>query len=299
MPSHRPFDTVLVWYFVLTWGAGYLAVKAALPYAPPFTLLALRFSAGALLMLPVLLIARPAMPATPRALFHVVLAGVLMHALNLGGSHYAQYLGMSAGISALTLSLQPLLTAMISVRWMHERLTRLQWLGVVLGFAGVILIVWHKINVRELSAGALFAVSFALVCITLGTLYQRRFCAGVDLRSGAVIQLGVSAVIMTPLAFAVEGAPVTPSWPLFWSLAYLVILNSILATNVLHTLMRHGEATRVTSLLYLTPIVAVALEAGMFHVIPNVITVCGIFVACAGVGLAAWRRREPPLQTES
>ena len=299
MPSHRPFDTVLVWYFVLTWGAGYLAVKAALPYAPPFTLLALRFSAGALLMLPVLLITRPAMPASPRALVHVVVAGVLMHALNLGGSHYAQYFGMSAGISALTLSLQPLLTAMISVRWMGERLRPLQWLGVALGFAGVILIVWHKINVRELSATALLAISFALVAITAGTLYQRRFCSNVDIRSVAAIHLGVAALVMIPLSFLVEGAPVTPSWTLFWSLAYLVVLNSILATNVLHVLMRHGEATRVTSLLYLTPIVAVALEAGMFQVVPNAITVSGILVTCAGVGLAAWKRREPPPQTES
>ena len=124
-----------------SWGAGYLAVKAALPFAPPFTLLALRFSAGALLMLPVLLITRPAMPASPRALFHVVVAGVLMHALNLGGSHYAQYLGMSAGISALTLSLQPLLTALLAGRFLGERSTLAQWIGLFVGLAGVLMVI--------------------------------------------------------------------------------------------------------------------------------------------------------------
>jgi drug/metabolite transporter (DMT)-like permease len=278
----------LAWFFVIVWGSGYLATKVGLQYAPPFTFLTLRFALGVLLVVPLAWLARPVWPRG-RLLAHVIVAGWLMHAVNLGGSHYAQYLGMSAGIAALILALQPLVTAVVAAPLLGERLRPPQWLGVALGLLGVALVVWHKIDLRALTGPALFAVAVALTGITVGTLYQRTFCPAVDLRAAGAVQFIATVIVLAPLAITVEGFAVQWTWALAGSIVFLVVLASILAVNALHTLMRRGEATRVTSLLYLTPIIAVALEWAMFGVRPTALTALGIAVTCAGVALVAWR----------
>ena len=284
---------ILAWFFVTVWGSGYLATKVGLQYAPPFTFLTLRFGIGVLLLLPLLAWwqRREALrwPDTPRLWLHVIVAGLLMHAANLGGSHYAQYLGMSAGVAALVLSVQPLATAIIAVWLLHERLRPYQWFGVLLGLLGVALVVWHKIDVRAVSGAALAAVLTSLTAITVGTLYQRAFCPTVDLRAAALVQFGATFTALLPLAIVIEGFSVRFAWPLLGAIAFLVILASIFAVNALHTLMRRGEATRVTSLLYLTPIIAVLLEWLMFDVVPSLLTGAGIAVTCLGVAIVAWR----------
>jgi drug/metabolite transporter (DMT)-like permease len=290
---HHLFSSpVLAWYFVTVWGSGYLATKVGIQYAPPFTFLTLRFAFGIVLLLPLLAWwhAREPLrfPATAAEWRHVAVAGVLMHAANLGGSHYSQYLGMSAGVTALVLAAQPLATAFIAAAFMGERLKPYQWLGVLLGLLGVAFVMWHKIDVRAISWGAAAAVLIALASITAGTLYQRLFCPRVDLRAASIVQFAATLAVLAPLAVAVEGFTVHWAWPLFASIAFLVILASIFAVNALHTLMRRGEATRVTSLLYLTPVMAVILEWLMFGVVPAVLTVVGIVVTCGGVALVAW-----------
>lgn len=297
-PLHRRNSSALLaWYFVVVWGSGYLASKVGLQYAPPFTFLTLRFAFGLLLVVPVALAVRPAWPESASQWLHVAAAGLLMHAVNLGGSHYAQYLGMSAGIAALVLALQPLATALLAAPLAGERVDRAQWIGVVLGLAGVALVVWHKIDIHAMSGGALAAVLIALTAITAGTLYQRIFCPTVDLRAASVVQFAASLLVLAPLAVAVEGFEVRWSWPMLAAIGFLVVFASIGAVNALHTLMRRGEATRVTSLLYLTPIIAVALEWLMFGERPSLLTAIGIAVTCAGVALVAWRpNRDARLQ---
>jgi drug/metabolite transporter (DMT)-like permease len=289
-PRDERLDTLLAWYFVIVWGSGYLASKTGLQYAPPFTFLTLRFAFGIVCVVPWLLWVRPRWPSGRREWFHVCVAGLLMHAVNLGGSHYAQYLGMSAGVTALLLATQPLLTAVVAHRFMHQRLAPAQWFGVLLGLAGVALVVWHKVDVRAVSGASLLAVGISLVAITSGTLYQRALCAQVDLRSASLIQFAASVALLLPLAFLVEGFQVRWHWALFGAIAFLVILASILAVNALHALMRRGHATKVTSLLFLTPIVAVALEWLLFGVVPTALSIVGIAVTCLGVALVAGRR---------
>ena len=285
-------DALLAWYFVVIWGSGFIATKIGIQYAAPFTFLSLRFAFGILCLIPLIVWLKPAWPKTQREWLHVIIAGLLMHAVHLSGSHYAQYLGMSAGIAAVILALQPLATALIA-RGSGDRVTRLQWFGIALGFAGVALIVWHKIDVRAVSLGSLVAVVVGLAALTVGTLYQRKFCPTVDLRSSALIQFAVSLVAILPLSIAFEGAKVQWSWPLLGAIAFLVIGASILAVNALHTLMRHGEATRVTSMMYLPPIFAVAMEYLVFSVVPTAISVVGIAVTSVGVAMAMHRARVP------
>jgi drug/metabolite transporter (DMT)-like permease len=282
---------LLAWYFVAVWGSGYVATKVGLQYAPPFTFLSLRFAFGLAFLIPVVLAWRPRWPATPIEWVHLAVAGLLMHAVQLGASHYAQYLGMSAGVTALVISSQPLFTAIIASRWMHARLAPGQWAGVFIGLAGVALVVWHKIDLREVSAGSLAATLIALAGVTAATLYQKSFSPNADLKAAAVVQFGASLAILAPLAVAVEGFPVVWSVELFASIAFLVIFASFLGVSALYVLMRHGEATRVTSMMYLPPIFAVVLEAAMFHVVPSGLTLLGIAVTCAGVAMTVWSRR--------
>lgn len=284
-------NALLAWYFVAVWGAGYVATKIGLQYAPPFTFLSLRFAFGLLCLLPVVLLWRPRWPATPRELGHLVVAGLLMHAVQLGGSHYAQYLGMSAGVAALIIACQPLVTAVIVSGWMDEKLQPRQWVGVGLGLAGVVLVVWHKIDIREVTPGSLIGTLVALAAVSAATLYQRRFSPKADLKAAAVVQFGASLLVLAPLAWAVEGFPVRWAWPMWLSIAFLVIFASILAVNALHLLMRHGEATRVASMMYLPPVFAVVLEAALFGVVPSGLALAGIAVTCAGVAMTVWSRR--------
>jgi drug/metabolite transporter (DMT)-like permease len=276
---------------VTVWGSGFIATKIGLQYAPPFTFLTLRFAFGLACLLPVLLIMRPRFPLPGPELWHVVVAGLLMHAVHLAGSHYTQYLGMSAGITAVILCVQPLVTALVAARWMGERLAPRQWAGVALGLAGVALIVWHKVDVREATLGSLVAVTVALAAVTAGTLYQRVYCPLVDLRSATFVQFVATLAALAPLAWWVEGFTVTWAWPMLASIAFLVIGASMLAVSALHTLMRRGEATRVTSLIYLTPIFPVVLELALFGILPSALSQLGIIVTCAGVALVAWRAR--------
>jgi drug/metabolite transporter (DMT)-like permease len=268
-----------------------VATKTGLHYAAPFTFLTLRFTFGLACLAPVVLLWRPRWPASRAELGHVAVAGLLMHAVQLGGSHYAQYLGMSAGVAALVISSQPLFTALIASRFLREKLRPGQWLGVLTGLAGVALVVWHKLDIREVSAASLAATLVALAGVTAATLYQRTFAPAADLKAASVIQFAVSLAVLAPLAFAVEDFEVRWAWQLWASIAFLVILASILGVSALYYLLRHGEATRVTSMMYLPPVFAVALEAALFNVLPGALTLLGMAVACAGVAMTVWTPR--------
>jgi drug/metabolite transporter (DMT)-like permease len=293
-PPHPWLNTLLAWYFVAIWGSGFIATKIALQHAAPLTFLSIRFAFGIVCLIPFVWLTRPLWPATRGEYAHVVVAGLLMHAVHLGGSHYTQYLGLSAGITAVLLCVQPLITAVIAARWMHERLSPLQWAGIAAGLAGVTLIVWHKIDVQEASAGSLVAVSIALFGVTAGSLYQRAYCPRVDLRAAALLQFGTVFLVLAPLALMVEDNTVTWSWPLVGALLYLVIFASLLGVSAWHYLLRHGAAARVTSLIYLTPVFAIAPEFLWFGITPSAVSLIGIVITCMGVALVSWRTPRAP-----
>jgi len=289
MPAKDRSDLPLAWFFVLVWGSGYLASKTGMQYAAPFTFLSLRYAFGVLCLALWLWVSRAPWPSSRREVLHICVAGLLMHAINLGGSHYAQYLGMSAGITALLLATQPLLTALFASHLLGETLGRRQWAGVLVALVGVSLVVWYKVNMQAGSLASFVAVAVSLAAITSGTLYQRAFCRNVDLRSAAFIQFVVSLAVLAPLAIGIDGFAVRWDWRLLAAIGFLVVFASILAVNALHTLMRRGQATKVSSLFFLTPIVAVLLEWAMFKVVPTQLTVLGIVITCAGVALVTVR----------
>jgi drug/metabolite transporter (DMT)-like permease len=173
--------------FVLMWSTGFIAAKYGLPYAPPYKFLLIRFACVAALMTIVALATRAERPKSAMQVLHVAIAAWLVHACYLGGVFVAISHGMPAGTSAMLVGLQPLLTVVIARLWLDERVAPLQWLGLFLGLAGVYFVVRHKVDFSGDLAG-LVPITLALVAISVGTLYQKRFCAKVDLRSSAVIQ---------------------------------------------------------------------------------------------------------------
>jgi drug/metabolite transporter (DMT)-like permease len=284
-------NALLAWYFVAIWGVGYIATKIGLQHAPPFTFLALRFALGLLCLAPVVLFLRVRWPATAPEWGHLAVAGLLMHAVQLGGTHYAQYLGMSAGVVAIILASQPLVTAAFLAGFLRERILFGQWLGIALGLCGVALVVWHKIDVREVTLGSLAGTLVGLAGITAATLYQKRFSPKADLKAAAVIQFAATLALVAPLALAVEGFAFTPSWALLGAIAFLVILASILGVSAFNFLMRRGESARVTSIMYLPPVFAVVAELAVFRIVPTPLTVAGMVVTCLGVAMTVWTPR--------
>jgi drug/metabolite transporter (DMT)-like permease len=288
-PLRRSVLALLGAYFVVIWGAGFVATRVALQYAAPFTYIGMRYAIGSIVALAVALAMRARWPATRAQWAHVAAAGLLSHAGYLAGSHYAQYWGLSAGVTALILALQPLVTAVVAARWMGERLTRLQIVGIVVGLAGVSLVVAHKFDLGAITPRSLAAVTWALACVTAGTLYQRHHAGDTDLRSGVFIHFAATALVMLPAAAAVEGFRIEWNGSVACAMAYHVVLASMGAFTVLHFLMRRGQATRVTSLLYLTPPVAALCEWMIFGAAPTPLMLAGMVVACAGVAMVTRR----------
>ncbi len=287
-PLSQPALVGLATYFVAIWGAGFVASRFALQYAAPFSYIGVRYAiAFAVAMLAFGL--RAAWPATPALWAHVAVAGLLSHAGYLGGSHYAQAWGVSAGVTALVLALQPLVTAVVMAGWLHERLRAVQMVGVVVGLAGVALVVGQRVEAGTVSAASVAVLVWALACVTAGTLYQRQFCAGVDLRSAVCIHFAATAAVMLPLGLLVEGFRVQWNAQIAGSLAYHVVLASIGAYSIFHVLLRRGQATAVTSLLYLTPPVAALCEWLVFGVAPTFVMWAGMAVACVGVAMVTRR----------
>ena len=280
-------------YFVTVWGAGFVATRIALQYAAPFTYIGVRYAIAFVVALAAFGW-RARWPTTRAQWGHAVVAGLLSHAGYLAGSHYAQRWGLSAGVTALILALQPVLTAVIVSRWLHERLSRLQLLGVVIGLAGVGLVVAHRVDGDAITVASLLAVAWALACVTGGTLYQRQFCASVDLRSAVCIHFAATALLMLPLGALVEGFAIVWNRQIAMTLVYHVVLASIGAYSILHLLLRRGEATGVTSLLYLTPPVAALSEWLIFGIAPTPTMWLGMAVACIGVAMVTSGRSPRP-----
>lgn len=271
--------------FVLLWSTGFIGARLGLPHAEPLTFLTLRYAAVLALMLPIALVLRARWPATKGEVRHIAIAGLLMQGGYLGGVFCAVDAGMSAGVVALIVGMQPLLTAAAAGRLLGERVALAQWLGLALGLAGVALVVWQKMSVQGMTAGSLALALSALASITAGTLYQKRCCPSFDLRTGSVIQFAAALAITLPLAYTMETMQVDWTGEFVFALGWLVLVLSVGATTMLFRLIERGAATRVTSLFYLTPAVTAVMAWLMFGETLSALAVCGMIAAVAGVAL--------------
>lgn len=280
--------------FVFLWSTGFIVAKLGLPYAPPLTFLILRCLGVLAVLLPIVFLVRAPWPHG--RIVHVAVAGLLLQAGYLGGVWAAIKLGMPAGLTALIVGMQPILTA-AAAPLIGERVRPRQWLGFVLGLSGVALVVQAKLHLAGLSAAGIGLCVFALLCITAGTMYQRRSCPGFDLRTGTVIQFGATVAVLLPLAVVLEGLDLrfsTVTWNPEFVLAWLwsVFALSIGAIFLLFTLIRRSRATEVTSLLYLTPPTTAVMAWLLFGESFSALALAGMAVAVLGVAFVVKHPQE-------
>lgn len=271
--------------FVLIWSTGFIVAKFGLPYAPPLTFLLLRYASVLLILLPTMLVLRAPWPHGSAG--HIAVAGVLVQAGYLSGVWCAIKLGMPAGVSALIVGLQPLLTGFAAV-FIGEPVRPRQWLGLLLGLSGVALVVVNKVTLTGVSLLTVSLCVMALLSITAGTLYQKRYCARFDLRSGAAIQFAAALLVTLPFAIWLEGFDLafdTVQWtPRFIAaLLWSALALSIGAMFLLYALIRKNAATQVSSLMYLTPPVTALMAWLLFSESFTLYGMAGMLLAVTGV----------------
>lgn len=272
-------------FFVLLWSTGFIVAKFGLPYAPPLTFLLLRCVAVLVVLLPIVLIWKAPWPRG--SIGHIAVAGLLLQAGYLGGVWCAIKLGMPAGVTALIVGMQPILTAACAPL-IGETVRPRQWLGLLFGLTGVALVVYAKITLVGLSGLAIGFSVMALLSITAGTMYQKHFCPRFDLRTGTVIQFASTVAVLLPVAILFEGLDPglsriawTPRFVAAWM--WSVFALSIGAIFLLFQLIRRSDATQVTSLLYLTPPTTAIMAWLMFGEAFSWLGVAGMVVAVIGV----------------
>ena len=276
------------WVFVLVWSTGFIVARYGMPYAPPLSFLAWRYALSVLCFLPWIVWAGVRWPQSREQWLHLAVVGLLMHGGYLGGVWIAVKAGMGAGLSALIVGLQPVLTAI----WLSStggRVTGRQWLGLLLGFAGLVLVVLRKLMyqapddmVTAFNVG--FAV-LALLSITAGTLYQKRFVQACDVRTANTVQLLAAFLLTLPLALLLEVEPMQWNSQLMGAMAWSVLVLTIGGSSLLYMLIQRGAAASVTSLMYLVPPCTAVIAWVLFSEPLTLTSLAGIALTALGVSL--------------
>lgn len=271
--------------FVLLWSTGFIGAKYGLPYVEPLTFLLLRLGLVAVVLALVALVSRAPWPRDWATAGRIALAGLLVHGVYLSGIFIAIAHGLPAGVTALVVGIQPLLTAALSGPLLGERVTGRQWAGLLLGLAGVGLVVREKLAIDAAHLVPLGYALVALVGITLGTLYQKRHGGGMDLRSGTAIQYGATALALAVAAPLTETMQVQWTGEFVFALLWLCFVLSVGAIFLLFALIRRGAAAKVASLFYLTPPVTALIAWILFGEKLGIVALAGMAVAVCGVAL--------------
>lgn len=271
--------------FVLVWSTGFLGARMGSPHAEPFTFLFLRFAVAAALFAAICLLWHAPWPKSWPEVRQALVAGALVHGLHLGGVFWAIHSGVATGTVAIIVGIQPLLTSTLAGPYLGERISPRQWLGLGTGLAGIALVVGDSITISADQGPGMAAAVLALLGLSLGTLYQKRHGAAMNLRTGSTIQLAAAALLMLPLALMLETGEINWTGEFVFALIWLVLVLSLGAFTLLYFLIRRGAAARTASLFYLIPPV-VAVEAWfLFGETITVTTLIGMGLAALAVAL--------------
>ncbi|MEJ8849896.1 DMT family transporter [Variovorax rhizosphaerae] len=270
--------------FVLIWSTGFIVARYGMPYAPPLKFLAVRYAFSVLCFGLWIAVARVAWPQKREQWLHLMVTGILMQAGYLGGVWAAVKAGMGSGLIALLVGIQPVLTAV----WLSLNggaITRRQWAGLLLGFAGLVLVVSRKLGQGgEVTIVSMSLAILALLSITAGTLYQKRFVEPCDVRSASAVQLAAALVVTLPFAL-LESDAIVWNAAVMGSLAWSVLALSLGGSSLLYMLIQRGTATAVTSLLYLVPPTTAVMAWLLFDEPITLTTLAGIAMTAVGVSL--------------
>lgn len=270
--------------FVLIWSTGFIVARYGMPYAPPLKFLAVRYALSLACFGVWVALARVAWPKQRAQWGHLAVTGILMQAGYLGGVWAAVREGMGAGLVALLVGIQPVLTA-VWLSFHGGRISQRQWVGLGLGFAGLVLVVLRKLGQGgEVSVLTMALTLMALVSITAGTLYQKRFVAPCDVRSASAVQMAAALLVTLPFA-ALESESIQWNLHSGGAMAWSVLALSLGGSSLLYMLIQRGTATAVTSLLYLVPPCTAVMAWLLFSEPITLVTVLGIALTAVGVSL--------------
>jgi drug/metabolite transporter (DMT)-like permease len=267
--------------FILIWSTGFIIARYGMPHAEPLTFLAIRFFGVILILMPCILWFKAPWPSKSQ-IVHLAIAGVLIQFGYLAGVWIAIRHGMPVGLTALIVGLQPILTA-VFVSLLAEKITRSQWQGLFLGLFGVFLVLYAQINTAGVNAQTIFFNITGLLSITVGTIYQKKYCAQFDLRTGSLIQFMTSLGLATIGAFLFETREVEWVLELVGALVWGIVGISIGAMSLLFILIRRGNATKVSSLMYLTPPTTAIMGWVLFHEPLTILVGFGTLLTMLGV----------------
>lgn len=276
---------VLPFLFVVLWSTGFIGARLGLPHIQPLTFLLIRYVAVLCCMLPIALLSRAPWPQSARQWLHIGVAGLLVHGVYLGGVFVAISLGLPAGVASLVVSVQPLLTAIGAGFFLGATVRVRQWTGLLLGLVGVALVVWDRLGL-EFGAQALAPAIIALLAITAGTLYQKKFCPVFDWRTGAVAQFLPTTIVTGVLAALTENFQIQWTGELYFALGWLVLVLSIGAVSLLNWMIRHSNAVNVASLFYLVPPCTALFAWLLFDNTLSGLALIGMAITVWGVYLA-------------
>lgn len=276
--------------FVVLWSTGFIGGKLGIPYAPPLTFLALRFAIVTVLLLILSFVTSAPWPRSWRKVGHMAVAGLLVQGCYLGGVFTSLAHGVQAGASSLIVGIQPLLVAAVAGPLLGERVGRAHWIGLVLGLAGVALVVWDKLSLGLGTPIGMGLSIFALAGMTAGTVYQKRYCADQDLRTGNVVQFAATTVAVLPLAATFETMRIDWTPQFAFALAWLCLVLSLGAISLLYVLIRRGAASKVSSLFYMVPPCTAIMAYFLFGETLSPLALFGMAVAVAGVALVNFGR---------
>lgn len=277
--------------FVVLWSTGFIGAKLGLPHAEPMTFLALRFAIAAVLLGLLALVTGAPWPKDWRSVAHLAVAGLLLHGLYLGGVFAGIDQGVEAGVSALIVGIQPVLVAALAGVLLGERVTRRQWLGLVLAVGGVTLVVWRKLGAGLGTVEGVGLCLLALLGITAATLYQKRFCADMDLRSGSVIQYCAAGLGCGVFSLALEDQVIVWHPDFIIAMIWLVLVLSLGAVSLLYWLIKRGAASRVSSLFFLAPPVTALIAWPLFGETLGPTALAGMLLTVVGVALVNLEKR--------
>jgi drug/metabolite transporter (DMT)-like permease len=272
-------------FFVVLWSTGFIGARYGLPSAGPMTFLALRMGLASALLLLFALITRAPWPPDGRAAAHVIIAGLLVHGGYLGGVYAAIARGMPAGMTSLIVGMQPVLTAVMAILFLDERLIVRQWCGLALGVLGLVLVLWARMSFASLTWQTGLFASIALLCISIGTVYQKKFNSGADLRTVGVLQYVASGLCFALLAYLFETRAIDWTLPFILAMAWSVLPLSIGAVALLYVMIRKDAASRVSSLLYLVPPVTALIAYFCFGEQLTLPAMGGMALVALGVAL--------------
>jgi drug/metabolite transporter (DMT)-like permease len=270
--------------FVLLWSTGFIGARYGMPYIEPLTFLAVRMGFAVIIMAAIALFAGALRP-NANEIGHSLVAGSLVHGLTLGGVFTAISQGVPAGISALILGLQPIMTSIIAIRFLDEKITRLQLVGLALGLVGVLLVLHDRNIVLAGSILGWVASLLSLIGITIGTLYQKHYCGRIDWRAGNLVQYIGAGVLFEIGAVVFETREIHWTGELIFAMAWLVLVLSIAAVALMYWLIRRSVATGFASFFYLVPVVTALLSYALFGERLDGLSMLGMVVCAGGVVL--------------